>query len=167
MTTIADDLLNDFADSGSEGDNENDVAQHKADLRDSNEDGVSHLGPTGGSMELDGDEEEVDDPTDALPLPAHLDAEDEEETKARVEKMQLHGVSDVRSVAGLMKQLQPVIDVSTTFLSTLPAPSFTRRSSPDHHRYCSTENRAFRPTPPSPRRRPHRRRPRVPSPHPE
>jgi U4/U6 small nuclear ribonucleoprotein PRP31 len=41
------------------------------------------------------------------------DAEDEEEAKARIEKMQLASVSDVRSVAGLMRQLEPVMEVST------------------------------------------------------
>jgi hypothetical protein len=43
------------------------------------------------------------------------DVEDEEETKAKVEKMQLGGVDDVRSVAGLMKSLEPVLEVSTPF----------------------------------------------------
>ncbi|KFY08856.1 hypothetical protein V491_08403 [Pseudogymnoascus sp. VKM F-3775] len=39
--------------------------------------------------------------------------DDEEVTKAKVEKMQLGGVDDVRSVAGLMKTLEPVLEVST------------------------------------------------------
>ena len=67
-------------------------------------------------MELDGDEEEPDDADIDASAPSHLkmeDAEDEEETKARVEKMELKTVSDVRSVAGLMKQLEPVLEVST------------------------------------------------------
>ena len=44
---------------------------------------------------------------------SELDVEDEEEAKAKVEKMQLGGVDDVRSVAGLMKTLEPVLEVST------------------------------------------------------
>jgi U4/U6 small nuclear ribonucleoprotein PRP31 len=38
--------------------------------------------------------------------------DDEEDTKAKVEKMRLGTVRDVRSVAGLMKTLQPVLEVS-------------------------------------------------------
>jgi U4/U6 small nuclear ribonucleoprotein PRP31 len=66
-------------------------------------------------MELEGDEERHDDGDTDAAAPAHItmdDAEDEEEAKARIEKMQLASVSDVRSVAGLMKQLEPVMEVS-------------------------------------------------------
>ena len=44
-----------------------------------------------------------------------IDVEDEEETKAKVEKMELGGVDDVRSVAKLMKTLEPVLEVSTSY----------------------------------------------------
>ncbi|KKA30619.1 hypothetical protein TD95_000855 [Thielaviopsis punctulata] len=43
--------------------------------------------------------------------------EDEEETKARVEKMQLGGVKDVRSVASLINTLQPVLEEIEKFKS--------------------------------------------------
>ena len=116
MTTIADELLNDFEDSGSEqeeeeqngefftGDDATEGARSTASIKQEN-----------GGMELDGDEEEPDEADLDGGAPSHLkmeDAEDEEETKARVEKMELKTVNDVRSVAGLMKQLDPVIQVS-------------------------------------------------------
>ena len=40
--------------------------------------------------------------------------------KAKVEKMNLGGVGDVRSVAVLMKTLQPVLEVITSLLSPDP-----------------------------------------------
>lgn len=39
------------------------------------------------------------------------DDDDEEARKAKVEKMRLGGVDDIRSVAGLMKVLEPVLEV--------------------------------------------------------
>jgi hypothetical protein len=89
MSTLADELLNDFEDSGSEGEQV--------------EDEEASAGAQNG-MELDGDEEDVDEEMGEV--------EDEEEAKAKVEKMQLGHVNDVRSVAGLMKILEPVLEVS-------------------------------------------------------
>ena len=116
MSTLADELLNDFEDSGSEGeeDRQNDFLGKSA---------TSPIaGQTNGhkelsSMILDGDEEEEEEEDEGehgmqngdLKLE---DADDEEEAKAKVEKMQLGGVSDVRTVAGLMKTLEPVLEVS-------------------------------------------------------
>lgn len=126
MATLADELLNDFEDSG----DENEEEQNNEGPQD---DGVASLFPrdgaaqqptTGGDtggMELDGDEEEVDEDEELMNGAAAKQArdapEDEEETKARVEKMQLGSVNDVRNVAGLMKALQPVLEVS---LSPIP-----------------------------------------------
>ncbi|KAL8902981.1 MAG: hypothetical protein Q9171_007547 [Xanthocarpia ochracea] len=114
MSTLADELLNDFEDSGSEGeeDKQNDFLGGSA---------TSPIaGQTNGhkelpSMILDGDEEEEEEEDEGehgmqngdLKLE---DADDEEEAKAKVEKMQLGGVSDVRTVAGLMKTLEPVLE---------------------------------------------------------
>lgn len=119
MATLADELLNDFEDSG----DENEEEQNNEGPQD---DGVASLFPgdgaaqqpmTGGDtggMELDGDEEEVDEDEELMNGAAAKQArdapEDEEETKARVEKMQLGSVNDVRNVAGLMKALQPVLE---------------------------------------------------------
>ena len=125
MSTLAEELLQDFEDSGSEGEE-----QQNENLFSNNEDSKSRLNGhsegANGSMELDGDEEEVDQ--DEEMVGAHLselDVEDEEETKAKVEKMQLGGVDDVRSVAGLMKTLEPVLEVSHSYPSYLKDLRFT------------------------------------------
>ncbi len=119
MTTIADELLNDFEDSGSENEEEeqNEGYYPGGDLADEEtiENGESSTKLDNEGMELDVDDEELEDADLADGAPAHLKMEteeDEEETKARVEKMELKTVSDVRSVAGLMKQLDPVMEVS-------------------------------------------------------
>ncbi|KAK4543692.1 hypothetical protein LTR36_005337 [Oleoguttula mirabilis] len=127
MTTIAEDLLNDFEDSGSEQEEEQNDGLYP-------DGGASVPHATGatmptearqasGSMELDGDEEEPEEGDLDGNVPSHLkmeDGEDEAETKARVEKMQLQNVGDVRSVAGLMKQLQPVIEEIEHYKSLPP-----------------------------------------------
>ena len=120
MTTIADELLNDFEDSGSEKDEEEQSNDFFGAGVTSSED-FGDVKQENGGMELDGDEEEPDEADIDGGPPSHLkmeDAEDEEETKARVEKMELKTVSDVRNVAGLMKQLDPVIEVSHPLLRT-------------------------------------------------
>ncbi|KAL8869141.1 MAG: hypothetical protein Q9174_004490 [Haloplaca sp. 1 TL-2023] len=108
MSTLADELLNDFEDSGSEGEEEqqNGFLQESATPPRVN-------GKDSQAMLLDGDEEdepsdEEDAPNGALKLE---EVDDEEEAKAKVEKMQLGGVSDVRTVAGLMTTLEPVLEV--------------------------------------------------------
>jgi U4/U6 small nuclear ribonucleoprotein PRP31 len=117
MATLADELLNDFEDSGSEADDHD----QNGIVGDDNTGGPpdeelknGHGGSTPG-MELDGDEEEVSNAEEELATQENStefkDAPDDEETKARVEKMKLGAVSDVRSVAGLMKTLQPVLEV--------------------------------------------------------
>lgn len=112
MSTLADELLNDFEDSGSDGEGE----PQNGFLQDDTSP-IPINGRTGapqGSMVLDGDEEDVDEDEDMDSAPlndAVADVEDEEEAKAKVEKMQLGNVSDVRSVAGLMRTLEPVLEV--------------------------------------------------------
>ncbi|KAH8146580.1 uncharacterized protein LAJ45_09262 [Morchella importuna] len=70
-------------------------------------------------LELDGDEEEDSSEDEEMggvfsgTTRGELDLaddDDEEARKAKVEKMQLGGVDDVRSVAGLMKVLEPVLE---------------------------------------------------------
>lgn len=128
MSTLADELLNDFEDSGSEGDGD----QQNGLLQDGPSPPAAngHHAPEG-SMVLDDDEENVDSDDEMEGTQgdrAVADAEDEEEAKAKVEKMQLGGVNDVRSVAGLMKTLEPVLEVCTfvyTPSNSLYRPAFT------------------------------------------
>ena len=112
MSTLADELLNDFEDSGSEGEER----RQDGFLRDEASPPAAngHGDAPEGSMILDGDEEEVgdDEGTGGGPINGvAADVEDQEDAKAKVEKMQLGGVSDVRSVAGLMKTLEPILQV--------------------------------------------------------
>ena len=119
MSTLADELLNDFEDSGSEGEG----GQQNGFLHDDATPPTTNgrVQAPEGSMVLDGDEEDVSeddeaDLGDSIVAGAAADIEDEEEAKAKVEKMQLGGVNDVRSVAGLMKTLEPVLQVCACFL---------------------------------------------------
>ena len=113
MATLADELLNDFEDSDSEqGDDTNDyqnIDESHAQNGDPNNRSNSLPG-----MELDEDEESMGDAEEEVEArQAKGDIpEDEDDTKAKVERMKLGGVSDVRNVAGLMKTLQPVLEVS-------------------------------------------------------
>ena len=107
MASLADELLNDFDDSGSEGEGEeNGVKDEEAsplvgagftlkggDAHQHSNQNDAEMN-SGGAEELEGDE-------------------DEEEAKQKVEKMQLGGVRDVRSVASLMKTMEPVLEVSS------------------------------------------------------
>jgi len=118
MATLADELLNDFEDSGSEnGDRENGFLDNGE--REPNDHLFKEISNGQIGMELDGDEEgdeDADEEIAARQGAAGIDeAPDEEETKAKVEKMKLAGVSDVRTVAGLMKTLQPVLEVRCPF----------------------------------------------------
>ncbi|KAL8688008.1 MAG: hypothetical protein Q9218_005971 [Villophora microphyllina] len=109
MSTLADELLNDFEESGSEGEED----QHDGFLQDSASPGNQANGhKDSASMLLDGDEEEEDeDEEDAANGTLKIEEQDdEEEAKAKVEKMQLGAVSDVRTIASLMKTLEPVLE---------------------------------------------------------
>lgn len=127
MSTLADELLADFDDSGSEG-GEND--QHD----DQNDGGLfpepassQTIGAADNGMELDGDEEEIDEEMEGMQVKDEV--EDESETKIKVDKMQLGDVNDVRSVARLMKTLEPILKVSTPsnpcFQNSTAAPRYT------------------------------------------
>ena len=118
MSTLADELLNDFEDSGSEGEDEHRTGFLQDDPTPPATNGRAQ------AMVLDGDEEDVSEDEEAAlggtsATGAAVDVEDEEEAKAKVEKMQLGGVNDVRSVAGLMKTLEPVLQVCACLLVPL------------------------------------------------
>ncbi|EME49138.1 hypothetical protein DOTSEDRAFT_58394 [Dothistroma septosporum NZE10] len=117
MATIADELLNDFEDSGDENEQEQVGDQYFGESNDASSAPIGSAEPgciSHEGMELDGDEEAPDEEgLDAANVPSHSkkdEDETEEEIKARVEKMEMQSVSDVRSVAGLMKQLDPLLE---------------------------------------------------------
>jgi U4/U6 small nuclear ribonucleoprotein PRP31 len=119
MATLADELLNDFEDSGSENADDSNQYQNVDGFEQQNgfHDDQSSDIP---GMEVDEDEEVMEDAEEEVEArqAATETLEDEDDAKAKIEKMKLGGVSDVRNVAGLMKQLQPVLEVSI-----LPSPS--------------------------------------------
>ena len=121
MSTLADELLNDFEDSGSEGEGE----QQNGHFQDSTSPPPSglangHHKSSGADLAMDDADEDEDDGDEMAGIQGTDDAEGEEETKAKVEKMQLGGVSDVRNVAGLMKTLEPVLEVCSNFIPFSP-----------------------------------------------
>ena len=119
MTTLADELLNDFEDSTSEEETEHPNGfLHNAPTPPTAGNSNGHpraARDSAGSMELDMDEEDGEEDGEMINgdiLGSEMLAEpDEEEAKAKVEKMQLGGVNDVRNVAGLMKTLEPFLEV--------------------------------------------------------
>ena len=100
MATLAEELLNDFEDSGSEGEEE-----QQYDRADDLSTAVKD------EMMDDEGEDEDQDMEDGEPLRSLDDADDEEEAKQKVDKLKLGGVADVRSVASLMKTLEPILEV--------------------------------------------------------
>ncbi|KAK3941881.1 Pre-mRNA-processing factor 31 [Diplogelasinospora grovesii] len=127
MSTLADELLQDFEDSGSEASAEQ---EEDGSLGDS----ALHTGLTpNGDAAMDDaearDDEDEDEEMDGTNGDAAEGAEDPEETKAKIEKMQLGGVRDVRSVASLMKTLGPVLEVSDMFCPSVktPPPAMEKR----------------------------------------
>ena len=123
MSTLADELLNDFEDSGSEHEEEQNggLFPDAEDVKSSFLNGNAPKPLNSAGMELDADEEEVDEDEEMAGMDRNAVeiVEDEEEAKAKVEKMQLGGVDDVRTVAGLMKTLEPVLEVSNFIVSHL------------------------------------------------
>ncbi|KAK5987639.1 U4/U6 small nuclear ribonucleoprotein Prp31 [Cladobotryum mycophilum] len=98
MSTVVDDLLNDFGSSGDEAETlENDGL-------------IPTEKPSGDrdAMDVDGDDGNGDGSDDEQN--GIKDVEDAEATKAKVEKMQLGAVKDVRSVASLMQTLEPILE---------------------------------------------------------
>ncbi len=129
MSTLADELLQDFEDSASgeeeEGAHnflENGETEPKAVANGSRR--KNQYTDHDGGMELDDDEEDAVDEemkngVDDANVEGLEDGDNQEDAKAKVEKMQLGGVDDVRSVAGLMKTLEPVLEVSPSHFIAL------------------------------------------------
>ncbi|KAK8019712.1 pre-mRNA splicing factor [Apiospora arundinis] len=114
MSNLADELLLDFEESGSEnGDEQHDLGLEsespaiKGDNKDNGGDG---------DMVLDGDEEPLEDDHDEE-MGGIDPLEDEDEAKAKVEKMQLGNVKDVRKVSTVMDRLEPLLKDIARFQS--------------------------------------------------
>ncbi|KAL1864267.1 hypothetical protein VTK73DRAFT_6016 [Phialemonium thermophilum] len=129
MSTLADELLQDFEDSGSEADDSRQEDDNLfAGLR-TLENGEGDV-----NMEnVDTDDENEEDGTAGIELD-DVKAEDPEETKARIEKLQLGGVRDVRHVAGLMKTLEPVLEKIAYYQSQPPQTTYVGNIE-DHPEY--------------------------------
>ena len=127
-SSLAADLLADFNDTDEEDLNENGTSDISQDLSDQPN---GHRSRSHDVMELDGDEEANEDEDEEMTgverdgegkkAPGDLSIDDDEETtKAKVEGMRLAGVDDVRSVAGLMKKLEPVLRVCAPLHAVAP-----------------------------------------------
>lgn len=113
MSTVADELLNDFGSSGDEA--EDTGADGLLPSADQNGDRDA-MDVDGGNRDLADDNEDSggdDDEASSTVNGTVNDVEDAEATKAKVERMQLGAVKDVRSVASLMQTLEPVLEVSS------------------------------------------------------
>ncbi|KAJ9495328.1 U4/U6-U5 snRNP complex subunit prp31 [Exophiala xenobiotica] len=133
MSTLADELLNDFEDSGDE--NEDRGLQDDDHANGTN--GHPHDHDEAGSPVGAGHDETMEDAEEDEDAAREDMMEDEDETKAKVEKMHLGAVRDVRSVAGLMKILQPVLDKISHYQNLPPnlrtATVGTVEDDPEYH----------------------------------
>jgi len=143
--SLADELLADFEDD-SDGEEEketlHDALNTTLDLYSNSK--ATKEGTDDMAVDRDDDEEDEDeDMGDGDGEPGGEqdstadDMEDEDQTKARVEKMQLGQVEDVRNVAGLMKVLEPILEVC------IPPPSFSGACATVFTNWLSTENRTL------------------------
>jgi U4/U6 small nuclear ribonucleoprotein PRP31 len=119
MSTLADELLLDFEGSGSEagGDEHDDGFFGEAGLSGG---ALANGGDTamGEVRDEDLDQDEDANMMDGLDGNAAAPAADDDDAKAKIEKMELGGVRDVHAVAGLMKTLTPVLEVSRSLPAT-------------------------------------------------
>jgi U4/U6 small nuclear ribonucleoprotein PRP31 len=116
MSTLADELLQDFEDSRSEhGDEQNELGLEEDQPNgDRSQDYRAANDGDDDDMVLDGDEEapEEEDEEMAGANGATIDPmDDEDEAKAKVEKMRLGSVKDVRKVSTVMDRLEPLLKV--------------------------------------------------------
>ncbi|KAK6074669.1 Prp31 C terminal domain-containing protein [Seiridium cupressi] len=114
MSTLADELLQDFEDSGSEpGDEQNGLGLDEESLTVGHANGDSKHDDDDDDMVLDGDEEapEEDDEMGGVNGAAIDPMDDEDEAKAKVEKMELGSIKDVRKVTTVMDKLEPLLKV--------------------------------------------------------
>lgn len=113
MSTLADELLNDFEDSGSEaGEEQNDLGLDEETAALAHTNGNSKHDDD--DMVLDGDEEppEEDEEMGGVTSATIDPMDDEDEAKAKVEQMQLGSVKDIRKVTTVMDKLEPLLKVN-------------------------------------------------------
>ncbi|GAO18173.1 uncharacterized protein UV8b_01246 [Ustilaginoidea virens] len=124
MSTVADELLNDFGSSGDEAEDiDNDGLVHDANHSHAHDD----------AMDVDGDKDDEEDGDEKGNDMTDID--DAEATKAKVEKMQLGAVKDVRSVASLMATLEPVLEKIAHYRSQAPSQTINVGNIEDHPEY--------------------------------
>lgn len=112
MSSYADELLDDFGDDfGEEQGNDDDFFT---------DEGLANGAQVDTDMVEARDEGDGNEDADMIDEEAAAAAEDEAEAKAKIEKMNLGAVRDVRTVAGLMKTLKPVLEVSSTHTRLCP-----------------------------------------------
>ncbi|EFY86820.1 U4/U6-U5 snRNP complex subunit prp31 [Metarhizium acridum] len=122
MSTVADELLNDFGSSGDEAEeNDNDGLVNDEPQENGDHD----------VMDVDGDQEVSDDEEgNSMKEMGHAEA-----LKAKVEKMQLGAVKDVRSVASLMQTLEPVLEKIEQYRSQTSTQTTNIGNIEDHPEY--------------------------------
>ncbi|CRK19723.1 hypothetical protein BN1708_000388 [Verticillium longisporum] len=135
MSTLADELLQDFEDSGSENENE-ERQDDELGVAPSASCGLLGNGSGLNDMDVDNadDAEDDDEEMNGILRSASDAVEDAEEAKAKVEKMQLGAVDDVRSVASLMQTLEPVLEKIAQYQSQ-PAAARVIGNIEDHPEY--------------------------------
>lgn len=137
MSTLADELLNDFEDeSGSEI--ERDEEEGGLGLDHGLKEGSAGAVP-GDDEDDDGDDRMADEEREyAEARRRSADAKQIEEEPNEIEKMQLSGVSDVQNVARLMKTIRPILEVCICCLAlpcfVLPCTMDSRSDKRDVHR---------------------------------
>jgi U4/U6 small nuclear ribonucleoprotein PRP31 len=107
MATLADELQADFLDLESDEENEDQEQDNDEDNLNGKDSGDTAMD------EDDAEDEEGGDQQDKVNR-ALDEAEDQDEAKSRIDKINLKGVSDFKSVATLWKSLSPVLEVRTT-----------------------------------------------------
>lgn len=123
MSTLADELLQDFEDSGSEHGDDRDNGGLELDdgpalsnghARDGGDDMMLDGGGDDDEEEGEGEEPDEDEDMGGVGVDDGIvnAMEDEEAAKARVEKMHLGHVKDVRKVTSVMDRLEPLLRVS-------------------------------------------------------
>jgi U4/U6 small nuclear ribonucleoprotein PRP31 len=122
MASLADELQADFLDL--ESDEENGVEENGEDGLNGDANGDAAMDDEENGAGVDDEEGDQKDKLDR----AIDEAEDQSEAKERVDKINLRGVSDFKSIAQLWTKLRPVLEVSSTPKYTYDIKSKIHRS---------------------------------------